>query len=142
MFGPALLVAPITEQGATNRKVYLPAGSDWYNYWTNDRIKGGQAITAAAPIDTIPLFVRAGSIVPLGTAVLNAQQPQAIASVRVYPGADADFTLFSDDGTTYSYENGGGSITRLHWDEATRRLTHEGADWSGSDVTVVKAVHP
>ena len=142
MFGPALLVAPVTEQGATNRKVYLPAGSDWYNYWTNERIKGGQRISAAAPIDTIPLFVRAGSIVPLGTAVLSAQQPQAIASVRVYPGADADFTLFSDDGTTYSYENGGGSITRLHWDEATHRLTHEGAAWSGYDVTVIEAVHP
>jgi len=142
MFGPAFLVAPVTEQGATSRKVYLPAGSDWYNYWTNERIKGGQTITTAAPIDTIPLFVRAGSIVPLGTAVLSAQQPQAIASVLVYPGADADFTLFSDDGITYSYEHGGGSITRLRWDEATHRLTHEGAAWSGSDVTVVEAVHP
>jgi len=142
MFGPAFLVAPVTEQGATSRKVYLPAGSDWYNYWTNERIKGGQTITTAAPIDTIPLFVRAGSIVPLGTAVQSAQQPQAIASVHVYPGADGDFTLFSDDGTTYSYEHGGGSITRLRWDEATHRLTHEGAAWSGSDVTVVEAVHP
>ncbi|MGB7845715.1 MAG: TIM-barrel domain-containing protein [Candidatus Acidiferrum sp.] len=139
MFGLALLVAPVTEQGATSRKVYLPAGSDWYNYWTNERTKGGQMITTAASIDTIPLFVRAGSIVPLGTAVLSAQQPQAIASVRVYPGADADFTLFSDDGTTYSYEHGGGSITRLHWDEATHRLTHEGVTWSGSNVTVVEA---
>ena len=72
MFGPAFLVAPVSEQGATSRKVYLPAGSDWYNYWTNERIKGGQTITAAAPIDTLPLFVRAGSIVPLGAAVLNA----------------------------------------------------------------------
>jgi alpha-D-xyloside xylohydrolase len=142
MFGPALLVAPVTEQGATSRKVYLPASSDWYNYWTNERLKGGQTITTAAPIDTIPLFVRAGSIVPLGTAVQSAQQPQAIASVRVYPGVDADFTLFSDDGTTYSYEHGGGTVTRLHWDEATHRLTHEGAAWSGSDVTVVEAVHP
>jgi len=142
MFGPALLVAPVTEQGATSRKVYLPAGSDWYNYWTNERLKGGQTITAAAPIDTLPLFVRAGSIVPLGTPVQSAQQPQAIASVRVYAGADADFTLFSDDGTSYSYEHGGGSITRLHWDEATHRLTHEGAAWSGSDVTVVEGVRP
>ena len=142
MFGPALLVAPVTEQGATNRKVYLPAGSDWYNYWTNERFKGGQTITTASPIDTIPLFVRAGSIVPLGTAVLSAQQPQDLASVRVYPGADADFTLFSDDGTTYSYEHGGGSITQLHWDEATHRLTQEGAVWSGSDITVVQAARP
>ena len=61
MFGPAFLVAPVTEQGATSRNVYLPAGADWYNYWTNERVKGGQTITVAAPIDTIPLFVRAGS---------------------------------------------------------------------------------
>ena len=142
MFGPAFLVAPVTEQGAVSRKVYLPAGSDWYNYWTNERSKGGQTIVVAAPIDTIPLFVRAGSIVPLGVAIQSAQQPQAIASLRVYPGVDADFTLFSDDGTTYSYENGGGSLSKLHWDEATRRLTQEGATWTGSPVTIVAAARP
>jgi alpha-glucosidase/alpha-D-xyloside xylohydrolase len=143
MFGPAFLVAPVSEQGATSRKVYLPAGSDWYNYWTNERLKGGQTITAAAPIDTIPLFVRAGSILPLGTTILSAQQPQGIASVRVYPGANGDFTLFSDDGTTYAYEKGAGSVTRLHWDDAKRRLTHEGpAAWTEPDGKVVEVVHP
>ncbi|MGA2570647.1 MAG: TIM-barrel domain-containing protein [Terracidiphilus sp.] len=143
MFGPAFLVAPVTEQGATSRKVYLPAGSDWYNYWTNERIKGGQTITAAAPIDTIPLFVRAGSIVPLGTAILSTQQTQAIESVRVYPGADADFTLYSDDGTTYSYEKGTGSVTKLHWDDAKHKLTHQGAAaWSEPDAKIVSVVHP
>ena len=69
MYGPAFLVAPVTEQGATQRKVYLPAGCDWYNYWTNERLHGGQTITVDAPIDTLPLFVRAGSIVPLGSEV-------------------------------------------------------------------------
>ena len=143
MFGPAFLVAPVTEQGATSRKVYLPAGCDWYNYWTNERLKGGQTIVAAAPIDTIPLFVRAGSILPLGSEVLSGQQPQPIASVRVYPGADASFTLFSDDGTTYNYEKGESSITRLHWDEANHRLTHEGAPaWTKPDAQVVQIVHP
>jgi alpha-D-xyloside xylohydrolase len=142
MFGPAFLVAPVTEQGATSRKVYLPAGSGWYNYWTNEQIKGGQTITATAPIDTIPLFVRAGSIVPLGAAVLNARQHQPIASIRVYPGADADFALFSDDGTTYSYERGGGSVTWLHWDEAAHRLTHESTPWSESAVTIAGVTHP
>jgi alpha-D-xyloside xylohydrolase len=137
MFGPAFLVAPVTEQGATSRKVYLPAGADWYNFWTNERIKGGQTIIAAAPIDTLPLFVRAGSIIPFGAAVLSAQQPQPIASVRVYPGADADFTLFSDDGVSYSYEKGSGSITNLHWDEAARKLTRNGAAWTESPVTVI-----
>jgi alpha-glucosidase/alpha-D-xyloside xylohydrolase len=143
MYGPAFLVAPVSEQGATSRKVYLPSGCDWYNYWTNERIKGGQTITAAAPIDTLPLFVRAGSIVPLGTQVLSAQQRQAIAQVRVYPGADADFTLFSDDGTTYEYEKGAGSVTGLHWNNTAHKLSHEGAAaWSQPDSTVIDVVHP
>ena len=141
MFGPALLVAPVTEQGATSRKVYLPQGSDWYNYWTNERLKGGQTITAAAPIDTLPLFVRAGSILPLGPAILSAQQPQPIASLRVYPGADGDFTLFSDDGTTYSYEKDQGSITKLHWDDGKHQLTHQGAiAWNEADTKIVDIV--
>jgi alpha-glucosidase (family GH31 glycosyl hydrolase) len=139
MFGPAFLVAPVTEQGATSRQVYLPAGTDWYNYWTNERVKGGQTITAQAPIDTIPLFVRAGSIVPLGSPVESTHEAQAIARIRVYPGADGSFTLFSDDGKTYAYEQGAGSVTRLHWNDAKRQLTHEGdAAWSGPDSAIVE----
>jgi alpha-glucosidase (family GH31 glycosyl hydrolase) len=81
--------------------------------------------------------------VPLGTQILSAQQPQSIATVRVYPGADADFTLFSDDGTTYSYEKGVSSITKLHWDDAAQQLKHEGAPaWSEPDAKVVDIVHP
>jgi len=141
MYGPAFLVAPVTEQGATHRTVYLPAGCDWYNYWTNERLHGGETVVANAPIDTMPLFVRAGSIVPLGSEVLSAQEPQAIASVRVYPGANGSFTLFQDDGTTYAYEKGGGSVTKLTWDDAAHRLKHEGAPaWSGPDQSVVAVV--
>jgi alpha-D-xyloside xylohydrolase len=138
MFGPALLVAPITDQGATSRDVYLPAGTDWYNYWTSERVKGGQTITVQAPIDTIPVFVRAGSILPLGEPVESTHQAQAIERVRVYPGADADFTLFSDDGKTYAYESGAGSITKLHWDDAKQQLTHQGdSAWSKPDADIV-----
>lgn len=141
MFGPAFLVAPVTEQGATQRRVYLPAGTDWYNYWTNERVRGGQSITVSAPIDTLPLFVRAGSIVPMGSAIQSAQQKQEIASVRVYPGADGSFTLFCDDGITYSYENGSGALTHLHWDNATRQLKHDGAPaWTLPDKTIVNVV--
>jgi len=141
MYGPAFLVAPVTEQGATHRTVYLPAGCDWYNYWTNERLHGGQTITADAPIDTLPLFVRAGSIVPLGSEVQSAQQPQVIASVRVYPGADGKFTLFQDDGHTYEYEKSGGKPTNLTWDDAAHQLKHEGSPaWSGSDRSVVTVV--
>jgi alpha-D-xyloside xylohydrolase len=143
MLGPAFLVAPVTEQGATSRQVYLPTGADWYNYWTSERAKGGQTITVTAPIDTIPLFVRAGSIIPLGVPVESTHQTQAIDRIRIYPGADATFTLFSDDGTTYAYEKGAGSITHLRWDDATGKFTHEGAEaWSGQDNGVVEVVKP
>jgi alpha-D-xyloside xylohydrolase len=142
MLGPAFLVAPVTEQGATSRQVYLPAGTDWYNYWTNERMKGGRTITVAAPIDTLPLFVRAGSILPLGAAVESTHQAQAIANIRVYPGADASFTLFSDDGKTYAYEKGAGSVTHLHWNDAAGKFTHEGADaWTGLDSSLVEVVN-
>jgi len=141
MYGPAFLVAPVTEQGATHRSVYLPAGCDWYNYWTDERLHGGQTITADAPIDVLPLFVRAGSIVPLGWEVQSAQQPQAVASVRVYPGSDGSFMLFQDDGKTYAYEKGAGSVTKLTWDDAAHHLKHEGASgWSAPDQSVVTVV--
>ena len=98
-------------------------------------------IATDAPIDTLPLFVRAGSIVPLGSEVLNASQPQTVASVRVYPGANASFTLFQDDGNTYGYEKGTGSITTLTWNDAAHQLKHEGAPgWSGPDASVVMVV--
>ena len=117
MFGPALLVAPVVEQGATTREVYLPAGTDWYNYWTNEKLHGGQTVTVKAPIDTIPLFVRAGSILPLGVPVESTHDKQAIAKVKVYPGANAEFTLYNDDGITYAYEKGDRQITTLRWND-------------------------
>ncbi len=142
MYGPGFLVAPVSEQGATHRSVYLPAGSDWYNYWTNQRVHGGQTLEVNAPIETLPLFVRAGSIVPLGSEVQSTQQPQTIASVRVYPGANGKFTLFQDDGHTYDYEKSGGSVTNLTWNDTTHQLRHEGAPgWSGPDSSVVTVVH-
>ncbi len=143
MFGPAFLVAPVTQQGATSRRVYLPAGADWFNYWTQERVAGGQTITVSAPIDTLPLFVRAGSIIPIGSEVQSTHQTQSISQVRIYPGADSNFTLFSDDGTTYAYEKGAGSVTHLHWNDASHQLTHEGpAAWSGPDNTIVKVFGP
>jgi alpha-D-xyloside xylohydrolase len=138
MLGPAFLVAPVTQQGMTSREVYLPAGTDWYNWWTGERLKGGQKVTVTAPIETIPLFVRAGSIVPLGSAVESTHEKQAIVKFRVFPGASADFTLFEDDGTTYAYENGGGTVSRLHWDQAEQRLTRGGAAVEAGIVEVAR----
>ncbi len=141
MFGPAFLVAPVTEQGATSRQVYLPAGADWYNYWTNQRLHGGSLVRVAAPIDTIPLFVRAGSIIPTGAPILSTNEDQKIAKVLVYPGANSDFTLYSDDGKTYDYEKGKSSITHLHWDDATKQLTHDGAvAWTDPDDQIIQVV--
>ena len=143
MFGPAFLVAPITDQGATSRDVYLPAGADWYNFWTNQRLHGGQTIKVEAPIDTLPLFVRAGSIVPTGNAVESTREAQKIAKVLVYAGTDASFTLYQDDGRTYAYEQGKDSITTLHWDNAARKLTQAGSPaWTEPDAEVVEVVNP
>jgi alpha-D-xyloside xylohydrolase len=137
MFGPALLVAPVVEQGATTREVYLPAGSDWYNYWTNEKVSGGQTIKVAAPIDTIPLFVKAGSILPLGVPVESTHEAQPLMKIKVYRGANAEFTLYNDDGVTYDYEQGVHQVTTLRWDDQVGKLTQEGAKaWNGGEKLV------
>ena len=127
MFGPAFLVAPITTQGATSRRVYLPAGSDWYDWWTNQKHAGGTWIEAAAPIERMPIFVRAGSIVPLGAPIPNTATKQALSEIRVFPGRNASFTLYDDDGVTNAYKKGGGKTATLRWDEASKKLTASGA---------------
>ncbi len=143
MFGPALLVAPVTEQGITSREVYLPAGTDWYNYWTNEKIHGGQTIPVSAPIDTIPLFVKAGSILPLGAPVESTNEIQKIAKIRVYPGAEASFDLYNDDGTSYAYERGRFEVTHLHWSDAAAKLIQTGAKFPVEDeANVVEVVQP
>ena len=141
MLGPDFLVAPVTDQGVTSREVYLPAGTDWYNYWTNEKLHGGQTVTVNAPIDTLPLFVKAGSILPLGVPVLSTNDPQALEKLRIYPGADASFTLYQDDGKTYNYEKGDSKITHLRWNDAAGKLTHDGATaWTGPDDALLEVV--
>ena len=126
MFGPAFLVAPVTEQGQTEKDVYLPAGSDWYNFWTNEKLAGGRWIKVAAPIDQIPVFVRAGSIVPLGADIQSTASKQAIAEIKVYPGKDGEFILYDDDGVSYDYEKGNGTQVKLKWDNSAGRLAVSG----------------
>ncbi len=142
MFGPALLVAPVTEQGMTSREVYLPAGTDWYNFWTHQRVHGGQRLLVSAPIDEIPLFVRAGSILPLGTPVESTNQVQKITKVLVFPGANGSFDLYSDDGTTYAYETGAYQISHLQWNDATQKFSHSGADVGFANGNAVEIVKP
>jgi len=123
MFGPDLLVSPVLTAHATSRSLYLPAGASWYDFWTGKLATGGANITASAPVDRIPLSVRAGSILPLGPAIEYAGQATDPIELRVYPGADADFSLYEDQGDNPSYQQGARSIIPLHWDDATHTLT-------------------
>jgi alpha-D-xyloside xylohydrolase len=123
LFGPAILVSPVLTEHATSRTVYLPAGAAWYDFWTGERTNGGTTITASAPLDRIPLDVRAGSILPMGPAIEYAGQASDPIELRVYPGANADFNLYEDEGDSYRYEKGAHSIIPIHWDDATRTLT-------------------
>jgi alpha-D-xyloside xylohydrolase len=124
MLGPAFMVNPVTEYRARSREVYLPSGTKWYDYWRGDLLDGGQMITAAAPLDQIPLFVRAGSIIPVGPDLqYTGEKPADPLSIYVYQGADGDFNLYEDDGFTNAWERGAFSLINLHWDNRARILT-------------------
>ena len=120
----ALLVNPVLKADATRRSVYLPAAAAWYDFWTGKSLTGGQEIEADAPLDRMPLFVRAGSIVPMGAQIEYAtQDPAGPIELRIYRGADGDFTLYEDENDTYNYEKGAYSTIPLHWDDAHNTLT-------------------
>jgi len=123
LFGPSLLVNPVTEPGATTRHLYIPKGR-WYDFWTGESVEGGHAMDAPAPLEQMPIFVKAGTILPLGPAVQHAEEaPSGPIELRVYGGADADFALYQDDGVTYDYEKGIYAEIPLHWDDARQALT-------------------
>jgi alpha-D-xyloside xylohydrolase len=123
MFGSAFLINPVTAEGAKQRTVYLPAGNNWIDFWTGKRANGGQSITAEAPLERIPIYVRAGSIVPYGPLVESvAGKPDPI-DLRVYAGANGDFTLYEDEGDNYDYEHGAHSVIPIHWDDKSSALT-------------------
>jgi alpha-D-xyloside xylohydrolase len=133
MFGPAFLVNPVTERMYSipnnknlkkTRKVYLPKSSNWYDFWTGKFITGGQTIDAVAPIETIPLYIKAGSIVPMGPYLQYATEktPDPI-EIRIYTGADAGFVLYEDENDTYNYESGKYSTISMNWNEAEKTFT-------------------
>jgi alpha-D-xyloside xylohydrolase len=104
-------------------RTYLPRGNDWYDFWTNQRYPGGVTAAREAPLDVIPLYVRAGAIVPMGPVLQYAtERPDAPYEIRVYPGADGRFTLYEDDNETYAYEKGQSAQYDLVWDDAKRTL--------------------
>jgi len=150
MFGPALMPCPVYEYKARSREVYFPEGG-WYDFYTGAYIAGGQTLTADAPYERIPLYVRAGSIIPFGPDMQwSDEKPADNIRLYVYAGRDADFTLYEDDGVTYGYEKGAYATIPIHWDDASRTLTVGARKGSFPDmletrtftVVVVDPAHP
>jgi len=123
MYGPAFLVNPVTEPSSTTRLVYLP-NTTWYDFWSGSTIEGGRMINANTPLDRLPVYVRAGSIVPLGPdEEWSTQKPADPIELRVYPGASGDFAIYEDENDGYDYEKGVHATIPLHWDDAAHTLT-------------------
>jgi alpha-D-xyloside xylohydrolase len=123
MFGPALLVNPVTEPGATKRHLYLPKGT-WRDFWSGTAAEGGAAIDAVAPLERIPIYVRAGSIIPMGPEVMYAaEKPADPIELRVYAGADGDFVMYEDENDNYNYEKGAYATIAMRWDDGKKTLT-------------------
>jgi alpha-glucosidase/alpha-D-xyloside xylohydrolase len=132
LWGRDMLVAPVVEKGATERKVYLPKG-EWYDFWTNQRHEGGREISRPVDLATMPLFVRAGTILPLDPVRQYTNQPvDDPTTIRVYPGPDGEFRLYDDDGASLDYQNGKFAWTRFTWDDDQKRLTIEPDKSAGS----------
>ena len=124
MFGPALLLSPVLEPNASRRALYLPRSPVWYDFWTGESQPGGREIDANVPLDRIPIYLRAGSIVPLGPEIEYAdEKPAGPIELRVYRGADGSFDLYQDSGDSYDYEKGAHAVIPLRWSESTRTLT-------------------
>jgi alpha-D-xyloside xylohydrolase len=133
MFGSAFLVNPVTRRmyslpNSNNinktRKVYLPKSANWYNFWTGEIIPGGQTIDAPATIETLPLYIKAGSIVPMGPYLQYATEKVADPiELRVYTGTNADFVLYEDENDTYNYEQGKYATIGINWNEGNKVLT-------------------
>jgi alpha-D-xyloside xylohydrolase len=124
LFGPALLINPVYNYGATSRNVYLPQGNGWYDLYSGKYAAGGQTITAAAPYDRIPVYVKEGSIIPFGPEIqYTGEKPADPITLYVYTGKDAEFTLYEDEGTNYNYEKGAFSTIQINYNEANKTLS-------------------
>ena len=123
MFGPAILVNPVTDPGAVSRRIYLPART-WYDFWSGRATRGGRAIDVEAPLERLPLFVRSGSIIPMGGEAewASGQKPDSL-ELRIYRGADGDFLLYEDENDSYEYEHGVLATIPLHWNDTAQVLT-------------------
>jgi len=123
MFGPAILVNPVTEPGVPTRRLYLPKAR-WYDFWTGSALAGGRTVDAEAPLERIPLYVRAGSILPIGPDVeYSTERTADPIELRVYRGANGSFTLYEDENDNYDYEKGAHATIPIQWDDAKATLT-------------------
>ncbi len=123
LWGRDILVAPVVEKGATERKLYLPRGV-WYDFWTGEKHDGGAEITRAVDLETIPLYVRAGAIVPMGPVKqYTAEKLDSPLDVTVYPGADGSFLLYEDDGSSFNYRKGEWMGIQMAWNDARKALS-------------------
>ena len=139
LFGKSILVAPVLEPQYTigkdidakvdfnqikSTKVYLPSGCEWYDFWTNEKISGGKSVNKETPIDIMPIYIKAGSILPFGPKVQYAKEKKdAPLEIRIYPGKNATFTLYEDEGDNYNYEKGNYSTIDFKWDNSTSTLS-------------------
>ena len=123
LFGPSILVNPVTEPGASSRHVYLPDAL-WYDFWTGSTAQGARAVDSPATIDRLPLYIRAGSIIPLGPDIeYTTEKPADPIELRVYRGANGEFTLYEDENDGYNYETGAHATIPISWDDASHTLT-------------------
>ena len=124
MFGKSILVSPVTAPGVTEWDVYLPEGSRWWDFWTNESIEGGQTRVCPVTADILPLHVKEGTILPFGPEVqYSTEKPWDNLEIRVYPGSDATFTLYEDENDNYNYESGAFSTIDFNWNDKSRTLT-------------------
>lgn len=154
MFGSAFLVCPVTtpmyyekESLALHgvekkRNVYLPKGTNWIDFWTGEFFEGGQNIDVEAPIDKIPLFVRQGSIIPMGPVIQHTGElPGKEIRISLYPGKDAEFVFYEDEGDNYNYEQGSFSKIELIWNDKSRTFTFGKREGEYDNMEKIRTIH-
>ena len=122
MFGKTILVSPVIEPKVSEWNVYLPQSIGWYDFWSGKRYNGGQSIKTEVPLDKIPLYVKAGSVIPMGPLIQYATEKNDPIEIRIYPGDNGEFTLYEDENDNYNYEKGIYSTITFSWDDEKKVL--------------------
>lgn len=123
MFGPDIMVCPVYTYKATSRNAYFPTNTNWYDFESNKHIAGGQTLNISAPYERIPLYVKEGAILPMGKDIQTTKEIQKDITLKVYTGANGEFTLYEDEGVNYNYEKDAYSTIKFTYDEASKTLS-------------------